>query len=80
MLTLAQQYREVVRLKNMWALEAFLSKNAIVESHKYFPDKIGWFWHTIVFVDGSVFILSYNVAERGAIEYFTGLPYLPSEE
>lgn len=80
MLTLAQQYREVVRLKNMWALETFLSKNAIVESHKYFPEPIGWYCHIIAFLDGSVFILSYNVAERGAIEYFTGLPYLPPEE
>lgn len=74
--TLAQQYRECLHLKNVWATEDFLKEFAIVESRKYFREPIEWYCHVIIFVDGSTYMISYKVfnEEKDTIDFFTGSP------
>lgn len=46
---------------------------AIAESWKYFH-KIDWYCHTIIFLDGSTFVLSNGSSDDGYLEYFTEAP------
>ena len=53
--------------------EAFVKKFAIAEGWKYF-ERIGWYCHSIIFLDGSIFILSNGSSADGHLEHFTEAP------
>lgn len=67
MKTLAQQYLEA---KDTYA---FVKEFAIAEGWEYFH-KIGWYCHTIIFLDGSTFVLSNCSSSDGYLEHFTEVP------
>lgn len=75
MLTMAQQYREC----SSGTHEAFVKEFAIAEGWKYF-ENVGWYCHTIIFLDGSVFLLSNGSDSDGYLGYFTESPEMPLEE
>lgn len=69
MLTLAQQYRECT----VEDADAFVKEFAITEGWRYF-NNIGWYCHTIIFLDGSVFLLSNGSSADCFIKHFTESP------
>lgn len=75
MLTMAQQYREC----QAGSANAFVKEFAIAEGWKYF-EGVGWYCHTIIFLDGSVFMLSNGSSAEGYLEYFTETPEMIGEE
>ena len=69
MKTFAQQYREC----QAEVANDFVKEFAIAEGWKYFH-KIGWYCHTIIFLDGSTFVLSNGSSADGYLEHFTEAP------
>ena len=67
--TLAQQYRRCPSE----AANDFVKAFALSEGWKYF-ERVGWYCHTIIFLDGSTFVLSNGSSADGLLEHFTEAP------